>query len=167
MFPCAQWDTWPKLLVLAHEERVASGRATCWAPTLQPGPVSLRLLHSEKPHLDYKALAGEHPSLWQHLQHLFPASSLKISFRKFMWLLFLYSLCSNECCSEAVAGQEPVWGWQGTPASVLASSSLPLTKVWTSQLVPSVHCRLHFHWENLLWRLIESAKIQSGSRSDM
>lgn len=135
----------PKLLVLTHEERAATGRATCWTSALQPALASLKLLCTEKLHLDYKAVAGEHPSLWQHLQGLFPSSPLEISFRKFMWLLFLYSLCSNEYCSEAATGQEVVWGWLGTPASVLASSSLPLTIVWTSQLVPSIHCGLHFH----------------------
>lgn len=51
-------------------------------------PVSLRLLCTEKPHLGCKALAGEHPSLWQHLQEVLPASSLKFSFMELTWLLF-------------------------------------------------------------------------------
>lgn len=51
-------------------------------------PVSLRLLCTEKPPLGCKALAGEHPSLWQHLQEVLPASSLKISFMELTWLLF-------------------------------------------------------------------------------
>lgn len=92
-------------------------------PAEHPGPVSLELLCTEKNHLGYKALAGEHPSLWQQLQELFPASSLKICSTKSMWLLFLYSLFLNEYCGEAETGQGVVWGWLGAPASVLASSS--------------------------------------------